>query len=345
MECIGHVAPFVLARRRAPLRRGPRLRRECADRPGGHDAKNGLPRSGGRQILPAMKGTSYRTGCSSWQHRRAGSILALASAFVAIPALGASRDAKEKAARTACLAGDYTKGVTLLSELFVETKDPNWIFNSGRCFEQNARFQEAISRFQEYLRVAKHQPDEERADAQKHIDDCQDNLAKQSPRPLGPVVEQPAAPAARPESSAMVSTTAAGKPAMEPGSGLGVAGITIAAVGGAALVAGIVFNLKANSLASDLKKTDGYTSDKESSRKTYQTLGWVGYGVGAACVATGGGAVVRSAPTSRRIRGMGERTEGSPVRLLLCSRVDLVPALHRSICGDGCSSARWTDLL
>jgi hypothetical protein len=58
-------------------------------------------------------------------------------------------------------------------------------------------------------------------------------------------------------------------------------------VGGAALVAGIVFNLKANSLASDLKKTDGYTSGKESDRKTYQALGWAGYGVGAACVATG----------------------------------------------------------
>jgi hypothetical protein len=55
-------------------------------------------------------------------------MLALASAFVAVPALGANRDAKEKAARTACLAGDYAKGVTLLSELFVETKDPNWIF-------------------------------------------------------------------------------------------------------------------------------------------------------------------------------------------------------------------------
>jgi len=53
------------------------------------------------------------------------------------------------------------------------------------------------------------------------------------------------------------------------------------------LVAGIVFNLKSNSLAQDLKKTDGYTSDKESERKTYATLAWAGYGVGAACVATG----------------------------------------------------------
>ena len=93
-----------------------------------------------------------------------------------------------------------------------------------------------------------------------------------SPTPAGPIAD---------------TSTAGGKPATETGSGLRIAGISTAAVGGAALVAGIVFNLKANSLASDLKKTDGYTSDKESSRKTYQTLGWAGYGVGAACVATG----------------------------------------------------------
>jgi hypothetical protein len=60
-----------------------------------------------------------------------------------------------------------------------------------------------------------------------------------------------------------------------------------ASIGGAALVAGIILNYKSNSLATDLKKTDGYTPGKESDRKAYETLGWVGYGVGAACVATG----------------------------------------------------------
>jgi hypothetical protein len=59
------------------------------------------------------------------------------------------------------------------------------------------------------------------------------------------------------------------------------------AVGGAAIIAGVMFNLKVNSMASDYGKLNGYTDSKESDRKTYQTLGWVGYGVGAACVATG----------------------------------------------------------
>ena len=104
----------------------------------------------------------------------------LTYAVIFASALTVSRDgqaesngAKEREARTACLAGDYAKGVTLLSELFVATKNANWIFNSGRCFEQNSRYQEAISRFKEYLRVGKHLTDEERADVQRHIADCQ----------------------------------------------------------------------------------------------------------------------------------------------------------------------------
>jgi tetratricopeptide (TPR) repeat protein len=265
----------------------------------GHAAPNGLPRSDEWQMLAAMDRTLARTALSSaWRTKRpARTVLAFVIVLVAFPAFGANREAKEKMARTACLAGDYAKGVTLLSELFVSTNDPNFIFNSGRCYEQNSRYSEAISRFKEYLRVSKRLSDEDRADVQKHIDDCQDSLEKQAPRQLTPALEQPASshsaptPIVSPEATPPVvaTGTSAGtrQPSSKPGSGLRVAGITIAAVGGAALVAGIIFNLKANSLASDLKKTDGYTSDKESSRKTYQTLGWVGYGAGAACVATG----------------------------------------------------------
>jgi hypothetical protein len=53
------------------------------------------------------------------------------------------------------------------------------------------------------------------------------------------------------------------------------------------LLAGVLLNLKVNSLASDLQKTDGYSAGKESDRKNYETMGWVSYGVGAACVVTG----------------------------------------------------------
>ena len=54
-----------------------------------------------------------------------------------------------------------------------------------------------------------------------------------------------------------------------------------------ALVAGVVLNLKVNSMAKDLQKTNGYDAGKVSDRDTYETLGWASYGVGTACVATG----------------------------------------------------------
>ena len=77
------------------------------------------------------------------------------------------------------------------------------------------------------------------------------------------------------------------QPASESGSGLRTAGIITAAFGGAAVVTGVILNLKVNSMASDMQKTNGYTDSKDSDRKTYETLGWAGYGVGAACVAAG----------------------------------------------------------
>jgi hypothetical protein len=207
-------------------------------------------------------------------------------------------------ARTACLAGDYGKGATILSQLFVETEDPNYIFNQGRCFEQNARYQEAISRFEEYLRVSKKVSDEDRAETQRHISDCQRLFARQSGQPTtaAPVVQAtPTAPASTVSQVPVPPTTsiaplpvigeqslqANSSPTSVPGSGLRTAGIVTASIGGVALVTGLILNLKVNSMASDFQTLDGYTESKESQRNTYKTLGWVGYGLGAACVATG----------------------------------------------------------
>jgi hypothetical protein len=65
----------------------------------------------------------------------------------------ASLESKERLARTACLAGDYTKGVAILAEPFVGTMNPTYVFNQGRCFQQNGRNAQAIDRFREYLRI------------------------------------------------------------------------------------------------------------------------------------------------------------------------------------------------
>jgi tetratricopeptide (TPR) repeat protein len=215
------------------------------------------------------------------------------------------KTAREKAAQKACALGDYQKGVDILADLFVETDDPNLVFNQGRCYQQNSRYEQAIARFQEYLRKDDNLSENDKADAERRIRECEASLAKAAkaaqaaqppaaaPAPVAPAETPATAPAPAtltPDVSTKpspVAQQANPQPAGQSGSGFRTAGIVTAAVGGAALVASVVMNLKVNGMASDLQKTNGYDAGKVSDRNTYETLGWVGYGVGAACVATG----------------------------------------------------------
>ena len=221
------------------------------------------------------------------------------------PATAASQQAQERAARKACLSGDYAKGVDILADLFVATKDLTYIFNQGRCFEQNRKYEDAIGRFREYLLAGKGRLDHtEKSAAEQHIANCNEMLAQDRGTSTIPTVPQPLAPtpppvastpepAASPEPSTPIVTQPALQPLPEPapasgGAGLRIGGIVAASVGVASLGAGVLFNLKANGMISDMKATvDGYSSSKNSEHDTYKTLAWVGYGVGAACVVTG----------------------------------------------------------
>jgi tetratricopeptide (TPR) repeat protein len=212
-----------------------------------------------------------------------------------------SQENKERTARLACLSGDYATGVKLLSELFLDTKDSNYVFNIARCFQQNHRYDDALAHFQEYLRVNRRISSADRAAAEKHIAECQELLSKQT---IQPAVATPAAtqapapiPVAAPQPAVSVQAIAATPPAVqqssprpagESDSGLATAGIVTAAIGGAGLVAGVIFNLKFNSLTSDLQKVDGYDAGKASNRDTYKNLAWASYGMGIVCIATGG---------------------------------------------------------
>jgi hypothetical protein len=77
------------------------------------------------------------------------------------------------------------------------------------------------------------------------------------------------------------------QPASNPGATLRTTGVVTAAVGAAAVAFGVFSNLKANGIADDLKKTDGYSTSKVSDRDTFETLGWVGYGLGGTCIVAG----------------------------------------------------------
>ena len=209
----------------------------------------------------------------------------------------ANRQAMEKAAKKACITGDYRKGIDILGDLFVETNDAAYVFNQGRCFQQNHRWEEALDRFAEYLRKVTNLSAGEQAKVDEYIADCKAHLPESSP-------PAPTPPPSTIVASGTPATTLVSTPVKEPpadstlvmprpvqsshsGSGLRAAGIVVGAVGVAGVVAGIVMSMKTQSVVDQMYKDNGYTPGLESSRKSYENWGWVGYGVGAAGIVAG----------------------------------------------------------
>jgi tetratricopeptide (TPR) repeat protein len=223
--------------------------------------------------------------------------------LAASPAIAASRQAQERAARKACLNGDYAKGVAILSELFIDTKDSTYIFNQARCYEQGRRYEDAIARFDEFLQTNPEKLSaEDKAAAEKHLSTCKERLAGErgtSPTPPATQLSPPAAapslaptpnPEPSPEPSTPVVVEAVPQQGPAPGrwSGLATAGIITGSVGVLAVAGGVVLNLKANSMVDNMETSVGaYSTAKANDQKTYKTLAWVGYGAGAACVVAG----------------------------------------------------------
>jgi tetratricopeptide (TPR) repeat protein len=215
---------------------------------------------------------------------------------------------REKAAQKACALGDYQKGVAILADLLVGSDDPNYIYNQGRCYEQNSRWEQAINRFREYLRKDANLSESERVDVERHIAECEKVLAQagQAAQPAA-AAPAPAAPVETPAPSPVpepvkpeVSTKAAPPPSNgSQGKGLRVAGIVCAAVGLAALGTGVGLALKTQDMSSDAEKNGGGTQAQEDRRKTLETWGWLSYGVGAAAIATGAVLYIVGWPSDR----------------------------------------------
>ena len=233
--------------------------------------------------------------------RLQGLFLALLLVAPVAQAAGGGNEAKEKAARRACLRGNTDKGVEILTDLYLSTKDANLIFNQARCYALSHRYEDAIARFREYLLKASNATDAEKAEAQKHIAACLSYLGKAeapaavvaapaSPPPAAPLANAQPAPVVPPQAPPAQPVITIQQPA-EPsssGSGLRTAGVVTASAGGALLITGVILNLKINSMSKDLE--NHYLTSTNSSRENYKTFSQVSFGVGAACVA--GGAVL-----------------------------------------------------
>ena len=213
------------------------------------------------------------------------------------PALGESGSRKpsvsdlEKAARKACSTGNFEKGIDLLADLFVETRNPTYIHNQARCYQENDRPALALPRFREYLRKVPNLAAEERARVDKYMAECAAMLGNKEAAPPESTSTQPVAdtnvsvhrslPPQQPHSLPP-------PPPSDPsiGRGLRVGGVVSMAVGVAGLGVGLAFNLASNGLDRELA-AGNYTRDKSSRRDSYRTWGWVSYSAGAAAVAAG----------------------------------------------------------
>lgn len=136
-------------------------------------------------------------------------LLAVAASMLAGRAWAADKvEAKERKARVECAAGNYAEGVRLLAELWVATKDANFIYNQARCYEQNGQNDRAVTRFREYLRKATDLPAEEVEAVNRRIDELQGRTA---PAPKVIVPYSPtaaAAPAQAPAPAPVVDRSA-----------------------------------------------------------------------------------------------------------------------------------------
>ena len=195
-----------------------------------------------------------------------------------------------KAAKKACAAGDFRKGIDILADLYVRSDDPTYVYNQGRCYEQNHQWVDAIDRFREYLRKAEKLSPKVTADVEKHIADCKlfldEETAKTVPPPQPPPPLPPPTPVAPAQPVVVIEAPPpAPAPVGSPGSALRTTGIIVGAVGVATLATAVGLNLKANSLADEANRTQD--PGTKSSQKSYKTGAIVCYGIGGAALLTG----------------------------------------------------------
>ena len=242
--------------------------------------------------------TRYLTKTTkTWLRRCRHGLLAttLAGAFLLAitPAHAQQADPRESQSRSECLAGRFQAGVDLLAQMFVETGDANYIYNQGRCYEQNGKFSEAILRFREFLRKAKNLSADDKTEVNGHINDCQAELDRRQPQPPPPDTGSGAkrVPTTEPE----VKTTVSLPPEDGRGSGLRAAGVVAASVGVVAMAAGIVLSIETRSIANQVttdyntnNTSRTYDRNKDDLGKLLGQLQWVGYGVGAVGLVGGG---------------------------------------------------------
>jgi hypothetical protein len=149
-------------------------------------------------------------------------------------------------AEAACLAGSYDRGAQMLAELYLATRHPAYLHNQARCYEQNGKYELATSRYREFVAKARALSPKQRAD--EGLSD--ERIAKIEAQMVKVEALADAQRSRRGETGSDEGRDAAASlyegaaPAGGgQGSGLRVAGVSAMALGGAALISGVVAGL------------------------------------------------------------------------------------------------------
>jgi hypothetical protein len=220
-------------------------------------------------------------------------LAALVTPALAAPARGRSTQQRENDARTACAAGRVDEGIEILAELFAETEHANYVFNQGRCYQQNGRNEQALSRFREFLRLAPMVDTEIRTRTERYIKELEGGVRPAAGPPRGESVPPPR-PAPRqpmPTTTSTTGTITSAPPAQRSGSsGLGVAAATLGIVGAVALVGGVVSGLQVQSLTHKAEQAKAGTlnvddlSNNADKAHRFEVFQWIGYGIAGAAL-------------------------------------------------------------
>jgi hypothetical protein len=212
---------------------------------------------------------------------------------LALAAPARTREQREADARRACAAGHVDEGVEILADLYAGYSHPNYIYNQGRCYQENGKPEQAIARFREYLRVGTDAPPAVREKVERFIRELEGE--RQGPPPAAmpppprdpvPLPPQPPPPAAAPP--IVTQRLPPVPPPAESSPGLKAAAVVFGVVGGIGVAGGLLAGAKVSSLQKDVEKApvgkfnvDQLASQGKTAHR-YETLQWVSYGVGAA---------------------------------------------------------------
>jgi hypothetical protein len=221
---------------------------------------------------------------------------------------------KERDALAHCDGQDAKKGVALLGRLYADTLDPTYVYNQGRCYQKNGMTREAVTRFREFLRINKDPKSELVPRAREFIAELEGEKKPVAPAanavPTAPVSAPPpiAIPAPAPAPAPVTSPAtmlppvtsgpadlglAASAPPSRGRNRLHIASYVAAGLGVLAIGTGAYYGIQVVQTEDDVVKKfmanskDPAIPGLQADGQAAETRQWVGYGVGAGCLAAG----------------------------------------------------------